>query len=571
MTKPNTAYLHALWQFRPRLAGSLLALMLASGLTEGVSLALLIPLLQYAGLNTTSTHTSTSLITDLFHPTHTLSLFSILVIYILLVGIAASFNYFKTTFGNQLKIRFIAHWRDKLYQAICHLPYQRYREEKPANIHHILTGELQRVSAATNALLALLATSITTLCYLTIALSTAWRITVVTLAATSALLLLTRKYTAFAKKSGQGLTGQLGQLHQLTEQSLQGMRQAKLWQGEAQLIQQMHNIDQKLIDARQRFGQAQAKTAWLFTSGGVLIFSSIFYIEITWLHLALTQALLLLLVFARLLPKVNQLQQNYQQLSHLSPGFNTIDQLYRKCLKHQESLHSHELPPLRFQEHIKLKHIHFHYANKPVLQNININIPFGQTLAISGRSGSGKSTLADLISGLTQPSSGEITIDDCPLTADNLKRWRRQVAYVSQDPYLLNESIHTNLLWAAPQATEQDMIEALELTAANFVFTLPQGLDTPVGHRGMALSTGQRQRISLAQALLRNAKLLILDESTSNLDAENEQAIITALSHLQGKLTILLISHHGQLKQLADQHWQLHNGQLQCLNALQLT
>jgi len=133
-----------------------------------------------------------------------------------------------------------------------------------------------------------------------------------------------------------------------------------------------------------------------------------------------------------------------------------------------------------------------------------------------------------------------------------LRTWRTAVAYVQQEPLLFHATIRDNLLWARPDASDTVLLQALADASAQFVQTLPEGLDTVVGDRGSRLSGGERQRISLARALLREPQLLILDEPTSALDGGNEAAIAAALQRLRGRLTVLLIAHRGALAEVAD-------------------
>jgi ATP-binding cassette, subfamily C, bacterial len=148
-------------------------------------------------------------------------------------------------------------------------------------------------------------------------------------------------------------------------------------------------------------------------------------------------------------------------------------------------------------------------------------------IAIVGRTGAGKSSLADLLLGLLSPDNGTLLVDGIPLDGALLGHWRRSVGYVPQDNFLFNDTIRANLLWAYPEASEDDFREALSIAAADgFIGKLPEGLDTVVGERGLRLSGGERQRLGLARALLCRPTLLILDEATSALDNSGADRII---------------------------------------------
>jgi ATP-binding cassette subfamily C protein len=195
-----------------------------------------------------------------------------------------------------------------------------------------------------------------------------------------------------------------------------------------------------------------------------------------------------------------------------------------------------------------------------VLENLSLSIAAGRITAIVGSSGAGKSTIADLVNGLLSPREGRVMIDSHELTPLAARSWRRHVGYVAQDTVLFHDTVRANLLWAQPRAAEEEIREALSLAAAEFVFDLPQGLDTTVGDRGMLLSHGQRQRIALARALLRKPVLLILDEATSSLDLDNEKRILDAIERLQGRITVLLIAHRISAIQRAHLIYLVENG-----------
>ena len=207
-------------------------------------------------------------------------------------------------------------------------------------------------------------------------------------------------------------------------------------------------------------------------------------------------------------------------------------------------------------------------AAGPALKNISLDIPAGKMTAIAGPSGAGKSTLADVLLGLLAPGEGEVCVDGVPLAGPDLHRWRRSVACVPQDPYLFHDTIRANLRWAQPGATEAEMWQALRLAAADgFVAALPDGLDTVTGDRGGRLSGGERQRIALARALMRRPALLVLDEATGQLDAENERRILDALESLRGRTTVVAIAHSPALLEAADGIVRLESGRVAATGA----
>ena len=212
---------------------------------------------------------------------------------------------------------------------------------------------------------------------------------------------------------------------------------------------------------------------------------------------------------------------------------------------------------------ISLQNISFSYDNEKVLDNISINIKPNTITAFVGKSGAGKTTLIDLIAGFHNVNSGTILIEDEDLNSINLNHYRNQLGFVFQDTFLFNGSIKQNILITNPQASENEITEALKnANAINFVNNLPQKIDTVIGEDGNKLSEGEKQRIAIARAFLTNPKVLILDEATSNLDAENQKEITTSIEKLMENRTIIIIAHRLETIKNAHQIIVLENGKM---------
>jgi len=215
---------------------------------------------------------------------------------------------------------------------------------------------------------------------------------------------------------------------------------------------------------------------------------------------------------------------------------------------------------------IQINNISFCYPSRPndvVLNNISIDIKEGQKIAIVGMSGSGKTTLTNLLLGFFQPTKGNILFDNQTIGNIGLSKLRNEIGLVPQDIMLFGGTIRENLLYAKTDATEKEMINAAQKANAHeFIIQFEHGYDTIVGERGMQISGGQRQRIAIARAILKNPKILILDEATSSLDSKSEQKIQESMNFLLKGKTSIIISHRLATIKNTDQIYVFEKGNI---------
>ncbi|WP_193014198.1 MULTISPECIES: lipid A ABC transporter ATP-binding protein/permease MsbA [Gammaproteobacteria] len=215
---------------------------------------------------------------------------------------------------------------------------------------------------------------------------------------------------------------------------------------------------------------------------------------------------------------------------------------------------------------IEFRNVTFQYVTKdtPALKNMSFTIPAGKTVALVGRSGSGKSTIANLITRFYDINEGQILINGHDIRDYTLKSLRNQVALVSQNVHLFNETVANNIVYACEdQYSREDIEKAAKMAhAMDFINKMDKGLDTEIGENGVLLSGGQRQRIAIARALLRDSPILILDEATSALDTESERAIQSALDELQKNRTSLVIAHRLSTIEKADEILVIEDGEI---------
>jgi ATP-binding cassette subfamily B protein len=213
---------------------------------------------------------------------------------------------------------------------------------------------------------------------------------------------------------------------------------------------------------------------------------------------------------------------------------------------------------------VEFKHVDFSYdKERQILKDVSFKLEAGKSMAIVGPSGSGKSTIINLIPRIYDVCEGSVLFDGVDVRKLSLKQLRKNVGVVSQETYLFNGTIRDNLLYASPNATEEDMIEACKkANIYDFIQNQEKGLDTMVGNRGLKLSGGEKQRISIARVLLKDPKLLIFDEATSALDSISEQKIQDAIDPIIKERTSILIAHRLSTILAADMIYVLKDGEI---------
>jgi ATP-binding cassette subfamily B protein len=293
-------------------------------------------------------------------------------------------------------------------------------------------------------------------------------------------------------------------------------------------------------------------TAALFLYGGKLVVEG----RLT------TGALVAMMAYhGRLLGPIQNLMSLYTNLISGGVSLARVWELFDTPADVVESPHARSLSAALGA--IEVDNISFTHGGPEVLSGLSFRVAPGSICAVLGPSGAGKSTLADLLVRFHDPSRGVIRLDGYDLRDLRLADLRREVMLVDQTPYLFQATVRENILYARPEASEADLIDAARAAAIHErILQLPQGYDTSLAERGQTLSAGERQRISLARALLANPKVLVLDEPTSALDEANEQAIADTLRSALAGRTVILITHRATLARIADQTITLSQGEL---------
>jgi ABC-type multidrug transport system fused ATPase/permease subunit len=267
----------------------------------------------------------------------------------------------------------------------------------------------------------------------------------------------------------------------------------------------------------------------------------------------------------RLMPSLNRSLASVQNLRYATPVINTLYEEL-KLFKDQVDVSPQHIERLNFENQLVLENVSFRYpaTDKDVLQNIDLVIKRGTSVGFVGGSGAGKSTLVDIVLGLLKPDSGCVKIDGIDIQS-NLRRWQNLVGYVPQVIFLTDDTLRRNVAFGIPENQIDDAAVGRAVAAAqmsDFIDSLPEGLETVVGERGIRLSGGQRQRIGIARALYHDPSVLVLDEATSSLDLATENGVMNSVRALHGKKTILIVAHRHSTVEHCDLLYGLRNGRV---------
>lgn len=257
----------------------------------------------------------------------------------------------------------------------------------------------------------------------------------------------------------------------------------------------------------------------------------------------------------------------YSSISTMKFGNSSLDNILEDLKKEELIKIRPDVKTMLLKKSLELKNINFYYANclKPSLININFKIKANTTIGIIGKTGAGKSTLIDLMLGLLSPSSGEIKIDDTILNNENIRRWQNSIGYVSQNIFLADDTIASNIAFGIEKNNiDFEQVKKVSKMAQihDFIESLDDKYETLIGENGVRLSGGQRQRLGIARALYHNPNILFLDEATSALDNETEKEVMNAINKLNGQKTIIMIAHRLSTVERCDNIIKLENGKV---------
>ncbi|MBD8349021.1 ABC transporter ATP-binding protein [Dysgonomonas sp. HGC4] len=456
--------------------------------------------------------------------------------------------------------------RNQINDKILSLPLSFFSEERKGDIIGRMTGDVGEVeNSIMSSLDMLFKNPILILVYFTTMLVISWQLTIFVLILLPVSGFIMGRIGKTLKRQSTEAQEKWGELMAQIEETLGGLRIIKAFNAEKKVTDRFHRGGDDLrrmsnkINRRQQLAHPMSEFLGTLTIAIVLWYGGNLILG----HDASITASSFMFYLVMFYSIINPAKEFSKSAYAIQKGLASMVRI-DKILAAESNITDPENPvQIPFNDKIEYKGVWFKYQNNWVLQDINLVIPKGRTIALVGQSGSGKSTMVDLLPRFYDVDKGEILIDGVNVRDAKIIDLRSLMGNVNQEAILFNDTFFNNITFGVDNATMEDVVEAAKIANAHdFIVGTENGYDTNIGDRGGKLSGGQRQRVSIARAILKNPQILILDEATSALDTESERLVQEALENLMRNRTTIVIAHRLSTIKTADEICVMHEGRI---------
>ncbi|AUC77180.1 ABC transporter ATP-binding protein [Olleya sp. Bg11-27] len=476
------------------------------------------------------------------------------------------FNYLASYHMMHLKNGVLSDLRKKMYTKIISLPIPFYSKRSKGDIMARMLGDISQVQTSFFVILELIVREPLTILftiYAMLKISTNLTLFVFIFMPISGFVIsrIGKNLKSKSTKAQQ----ESGKLISIVEESLTGLKVIKSYNAETSFGQKFNSSVNRLLKLSNSIGNKNNLASPMSEFMGIVTIAVLLWYGGNLVLVEKTLEGELFLVYLLLAYNILTPAKAISKASYsVKNGLAAAERVF-EILEQEETIitKSDAINITEFTKGITIENINFRYEAENVLKNFSINIPKGKSVALVGQSGSGKSTIANLLTRFYDVNEGTISIDGNNIKNVSKKSLRGLMGLVTQDSILFNDTIKNNLLIGKENATEQEVIEALKIANAwEFVNELPNGIETNVGDAGNNFSGGQKQRLSIARAVLKNPPIMILDEATSALDTESERLVQVALENMMKNRTSIVIAHRLSTIQNADEIIVMQKGQI---------
>lgn len=473
---------------------------------------------------------------------------------------------YRVTYNNQKKIA------GRLFSAYMKQPYSFFVNQNSAFLLKSISTDVPQFFVVVQSALQFCSHMMLALILCIYLIWTDWMLTIAVFAV---IVLVVCIFGGYFKKHttayGQSAQRSTAQMHKWLQQAFEGIKEIKILGRENVFQHQVQSYYAEYINVQKKYMMFNQVPRLILEACCVTVIILVVVYKITNIN-GMEAYLATLAVFAvalfRMFPKISDANACFNTILYYKPSLNLVyESLKRADSQYLELSCESKVAKISFNKNIVCKGLTFYYPEnkeKIILNNINFEISCGKTVALIGASGEGKTTLADILLGILKPVQGDVLIDEKYSIQEYAKAWAQKVGYIPQNIFILDDTIENNILFGSEINDSELMHNALEMSGLlDFISSLPNGLQTAVGERGMKVSGGQKQRIGIARALYHNPEFLVMDEATSSLDAETEKTIIETIENLKGKKTLLIIAHRISTIVNCDDIYRLKDGKIE--------
>jgi len=553
----------------------LVSLSVASTVTEIFGIGVFLPIFQFIRLegNIDALITDSSLwqyivnIFDYFNIKPSLAY--LLVISFILFLVRQFFTYLKLVYTTVVLHRLIQVQRNRLFNKYIEADTLYHDSVPVGNLVNVISTEVNRAMTGIMSPLELLVYSLMLMFYLIVLSVLSWQMTLFAIVAFIIISYIPKVWIIQSKDTGRKLVNANSLMSEFLIGRLRSPRLVRLSGTEIAEKNEFHRLTLKQRKHIVFSSILQSKTEVSMEPALIAVSLIFLYLSYSVLHLQIEVIGLYLVIVLRLMPIIKSIVKKIQSIQNLLGSIEILENRF-DIMEQAREKDNGSIILRNINNKIFLNNISYHYLaeNDDVLKNVSIEFKAHTMTAIVGPSGGGKSTLIDLIPRLRLPTDGFIEIDGQAIGNFSLNSLRELISYTPQSPQIFNGTVRNHILYGKRDATEDEIEEAAILSGANdFINKLPQGYDTILGDDAIRLSGGQRQRLDLARALVRKSDVIILDEPTSNLDAESEMMFRRVLTHIREKrnTTIIIVAHRLKSVMDADQIVVLNKGKVESI------
>ncbi len=497
-----------------------------------------------------------------FHNVKTIFFFTLLMIF----GIKAIAEYLGSTEIQYVGHAAVTNLRNDVYAKIIKQPIGFFQHHPTGRLLSVAINDVERTRIALSEYLAdMFREGFTLIVFITVVIALNWRMALGSIVLLPLVVLPVSKFGRKIRRSAENSQSRLGELGQIIQETVTGNRVVKAFGMESFEIAKFKETARRLLRENMRWVRAAVITSPMMDLLGAIVIPVLILVARDQIHRGImTLGVFFAFIFALLkaytpLKRMGTVYQQFQAAQGASTqvfAYLDFDQ------EHTEQPSAKTLPP--FSKEVVFDDVSFSYSGSSnVLQNIRLRALRGEVIALVGSSGAGKTTLVNLIPRFYEATSGRILIDGTDVRGVTIRSLREQIAMVAQENILFHDTVWNNICYGLSNVPKERVEAAARAAlASDFIAELPQGYDTVIGERGTRLSGGQRQRIAIARAILKDSPILILDEATSELDAESEMYVQKALANLMVGRTTFVIAHRLATVRRADKILVLEEGQI---------